>query len=167
MRTHISCSLLTFALLSAATFGSEPLPIDEPNNKRKVTFAMEGEDATSTFYYFFYSLPADGNVSKIRMLWNGGGNNKPSITDYYLCGSFIWIIERSAERRDLPLLAKGKDVPFQSIRERVIKTAPLEHLRILSFPDAPEIPRLSEAERQELTSIISLLSKSRKPVQGK
>ena len=164
MRTPIFCSFLTTVLLSLTTFGSEPLPIDEPNNKRKVTFATEGEDATSAFYYFFYGLPGD-EVSKVRMLSNGGSQNKPSITDYYLEGTFIWIIERSAERRDLPSLTKGKNAPFQTTSERVIKTVPVERLPLYSFPDAPEIPRLSEAERQELTTIISFLTKSREPVQ--
>jgi len=161
----LACSILiSFALLFVVNAWREPLPIDQANNKRTVTFASEGEDATSTFYYFFYSLPYADEVSKVRMLWNGGGGNKPTITDYYLAGTFIWIIERAAERRDLPLLLKGEDAPFQTVRERIIKTAPLENERLYAFPDVPKVLRLSEAERRDLTTLLTLLSKTRKPI---
>jgi hypothetical protein len=156
--------LSSFALLFVVNAGREPLPIDQANHKRTVAFATEGEDATSAFYYFFYSLPDADEVSKVRMLWNGGGANKPTITDYYLAGTFIWIVERAAERRDLPLLLKGKDAPFQTVRERIIKTAPIETERLYTFPDVPKVLRLSEAEREDLTTLLTLLSKSRKPM---
>ena len=156
--------LSLFALLFVVNAGREPLPIDQGNHKRTVTFATEGEDATSAFYYFFYSLPDADEVSKVRMLWNGGGANKPTITDYYLAGTFIWIVERAAERRDLPLLLKGKDAPFQTVRERIIKIAPTDTERLYAFPDVPKVLRLSEAERRDLTTLLTLLSKTRKPI---
>src|SRR6266540_4636326 len=156
--------LTSFALLLVANAGREPLPIDQANNRRTVTFATEGEDATSAFYYFFYSLPDEDEVSKVRMLWNGGSANKPTITDYYLAGTFIWIIERIADRRDLPLLLKGEDAPFQTVKERFIKTAPIENERLYTFPDVPKVLRLSEAERRDLTTLLTLLSKTRKPI---
>lgn len=163
----LACSLLTsFALLFFAHAGVESLPIDEPDNKRTVTFSIEEEDATSTFYYFFYSLPDADQVSKVRMLWNGGARNKPAITDYYLCGTFIWIVERSAERGDLPLLQRGEDASFHTIRERFIKTVPVESQRGYTFPEVTEVPHLSVAEHKELETIISLLSKTRKPIQS-
>jgi len=161
----LACSILTtFALLFVVNTGREPLPIDQANNKRTVAFATEGEDATTALYYLFYSLPCADEMSKVRMLWNGSGSNKPTITDYYLAGTFILIIERAAERRDLPLLLKGEDAPFQTVRERIIKTAPIENERLYTFPDVPKVLRLSEAERRDLTTLVTLLSKTRKPI---
>ncbi|PYK12000.1 MAG: hypothetical protein DME65_05465 [Verrucomicrobia bacterium] len=159
--------LTSVVLLFVVTAGREPLPIDQTNNRRTVTFATDGEDATSAFYYFFYSLPDADEVSKVRMLWNGGATNRPTITDYYLAGSFIWIIERTAERRDLPLLLKGKDARFQTVSERVIKTAAIESERLYVFPAVPKVLRLSEAERKDLTTLLTLLSKTRKPIADK
>jgi hypothetical protein len=167
MKTLAVNVLTSFALLFVVNAGREPLPIDQISNKRTVTFATDGEDATSAFYYFFYGLPDADEVSKVRMLWNGGVTNKPTITDYYVVGTFIWIIERTAERRDLPLLLKGKDVPFQTVGERVIKTAPIENERLYAFPDVPKVLRLSEAERKDLTTLVTLLSKTRKPIADK
>lgn len=157
---------MSLALLSGANAGREPLPIDAPNNKRTVTFVSEGEDASSAFYYFFYSLPHE-DVSKVRVLWDGGSGNKPTITDYYLEGTFIWIIERSAERSGLPLLEKGKDAPFQIVRERIIKTVAVEAESPFVFPDVEVTPRLSEDERSDLTALVSLLARTRKPIPGK
>ena len=145
---------------------SEPLPIDQANNKRTVAFAVEGEDATSAFYYFYYSLPGE-DVAKVRMLWDGGAGNKPTMTDYYITATFILIIERSAERSDLPMLRKGKDAAFQTIKERLIKTVLKETEANYVFPAVPEVGRGSEAERADLTTLVSLLAKARKPVRGK
>ena len=72
--------------------------------------------------------------------------------------------ERTAERNDLPLLLKGEDAPFQTVRERIIKTAPIENERLYTFPDVPKVLRLSEAESRDLTTLLTLLSKTRKPI---
>jgi hypothetical protein len=73
---------LLILFLPFVTHAADTRAIDQPQSKREVTFASEGEDATSTFYYFFYKLPGAESLAKVRMLWNGGGQNKPSITDY-------------------------------------------------------------------------------------
>ena len=168
VKNSLSILLLAVFLVSGpiAKVWSEPLPIDRENNKRTVAFAEEGEDATSAFYYFYYSLPRE-EVAKVRMLWNGGAGNKPTITDYYITAAFILIIERTAERRDLPLLLKGKDAAFETIRQRLIKTVPKENETNYSFPAVPEIGRGSEAEREDLTTLVSLLAKARKPMRDK
>ena len=164
----LSILLLAALLITglAARVWSEPLPIDQQNNKRTIAFAVEGEDATSSFYYFYYSLPGE-EVAKIRMLWDGGAGNKPTITDYYITAAFILIIERTAERGDLALLRKGKDGAFQATKERLIKTVPKETEANYTFPAAPEVGRGSEAERDDLTTLVSLLARPRKPMRDK
>ena len=120
---------------------------------------MLGEDATSTHYYFFYSLPGADTLAKVRLLWNGGAQNKPSITDYYLDGSSILIVERSADRDSLPKLLKGQDAPFQPVSERRIKSVADDTLI-----GAAEAGRLSKDERLALSNLIHALSLNRKPL---
>ena len=48
-----------------------------------MTFASEGEIATSATYYFFYKLPDEDTLAKVRMLWNGGAQNMlGKVTNY-------------------------------------------------------------------------------------
>ena len=90
------------------------------------------------------------------MLWNGGAQNKPTITDYYLDGSSILVVERSAERRDLPVLIKGRDAAFETLKEHTIKLG--------DDPASPESPAASKEERATVSSLVSILSMTRKPV---
>ena len=159
MNERFSTILLSLVLLSGVALPASPLPIDQHDSKRKVTYAMLGEDATSTHYYFFYSLPEADSLAKVRLLWNGGAQNKPSITDYYLDGSSILIIERSAERQQLATLIKGHDVPFQVVSERRIKSVNEETLIGSAEPG-----RLSKQERIALSNLIHALSLNRRPI---
>ena len=169
MANNVFSTLFLVAFLLAGPANkaqSEVLPIDQENNKRAVAFAVEGEDATSASYYFYYNLPGD-EVAKVRMLWDGGATNKPTMTDYYITATFILIVERTAERADLPLLRKGKDAAFQTTKERLIKTVPKEVEANYTFPQVAEVARGSETEREDLTTLVSLLAKTRKPIRGR
>lgn len=143
-------------LLPLSIYAADPRPIDLPDSKREVTFAIEGEDATSASYYFFYRLPGDDRLAKVRMLWNGGAQNNPTITDYYLDGSSIFVVERSAERGDLPVLIKGKDAAFTTLREYAIKG--------LGDDSATLEPAACKEERTTLSNLVFILSMTRKPV---
>jgi hypothetical protein len=147
---------LLILLLPISIYAADPRPIDLPESKREVTFAIEGEDATSASYYFFYTLPGDDRLAKVRTLWNGGYENKPTIKDYYLDGSSIFIVERSAERRDLPVLIKGRDAAFETLKEHTIKLG--------DDPASPESTAASKEERAMLSDLVSILSMSRKQV---
>ncbi len=151
--------LLAIGFLPIAGTAAELLPIDQPDSKRRITYATVGEDATSTTYYFFYSIPGAGAVSKVRLLWNGGAQNRPTITDYYIDGSSILVVERSAERESLPKLVRGRDAPFQPIREYRFSVgredAPLE---------GAEAGKLTREERLTLANLIHALSLQRKPL---
>jgi len=148
---------LLILLFPVSICATDIRPIDLPESKREVTFAVEGEDATSASYYFFYRLAGDDRLAKVRVLWNGGAQSKPTITDYYLDGSTIFIVERSAERRDLPALVKGKDAAFETVKEHTIKGLGDE---TLSF----ESTAASRDERITLGNLISILTMTRKPV---
>jgi hypothetical protein len=144
--------------LAMPIYAGELRPIDQPNNKRQVTCADgEGEDATSATYYFFYKLPDDDTLGKVRMLWNGGAQNKPTITDYYLDGTSVQVVERSAERSDLLALLKGRDAPFQILKEYVVKF-------VSDDSRLTEPSGLTREEHMVLGNLISALSMTRKSV---
>lgn len=156
----MSTRLLTTALCALFPLGAlaaEPLPIDRTDSKREIAYAMIGEDASSANYYFFYSLPGADSVAKVRCLWNGGAQNKPAITDYYLEASSIFIVERSAERQHLPALLKGQDAPFEAVSEHRIQTGAEDTLI-----GAAEPGRLSKEERNALRNLLHALSLRRK-----
>ena len=150
---------LVITLLSVAVLRAGPLPIDQPDSKRQISYAVLGEDATSAHYYFFYSLPGADTLAKVRLLWNGGAQNKPTITDYYLDGSSIYIVERSAERHSLPELLKGQDAPSETVRERHIKS-----INDDALIDAATPRHLTTDERVAVSNLIHALSLIRKPV---
>jgi hypothetical protein len=149
--------LFLFLLVPIPICADELRPIDQPKNKRQVTVASEGEDATSATYYFFYKNPDDDTLAKVRMVWNGGAQNKPSITDYYLDGSSVQVVERSAERSALPALLKGQDAPSQILKEYVVKF-------VGDDSRLTESSGLTREEHMVLGNLISALSMTRKPV---
>jgi hypothetical protein len=153
----LSWMLILFLFVATPIYAGELRPIDQPNNKRQVTFATEGEDATSAFYYFFYRLPEAEALTKVRMLWNGGAQNKPSITDYYLEGDAVQVVERSAERSDLPALLKGQDAPSQILKDYVVKF-------VSDDSRLTEPSGLTRGEHMLLGNLISALAMTRKPV---
>ena len=51
--------------------------------------AEEGEDATSTHYFFYHSNGE--SVERIRWVWNGGAQNAPTVTEYILGSGKITI----------------------------------------------------------------------------
>jgi hypothetical protein len=138
-------------------YADELRPIDQPKNKRQVTVASEGEDATSGTDYFFYKLPDDDRLAKVRVLWNGGAQNKPTITDYYLDGTSVQVVERSAERSDLKVLVKGQEVPCQILKEYVVKF-------VSDDSGLSEPSGLTKDEHRVLGNLISALCMTRKPV---
>jgi hypothetical protein len=52
MKRSLFAILLLCALHAMATAQAVPQEIDRVDNKREISYAMVGEDARSTFYYF-------------------------------------------------------------------------------------------------------------------
>lgn len=125
-----------------------------PNTKWTHSWS-QGEDATSTFYYFFED---NGRVTRIRMMWNGGAQNKPSVTDYFLDESrAIRIVVQEASRENIAALIQGNSTGLKVISE--IKILKLHSGKRL----VPVPPRktLNDSERNHLNNIIDLLREDR------
>ena len=142
--------LLTFTLLCLLSHISCLADSNTVSPDTKWTHSWsQGEDATSSFYYFFEDM---GQVKKMRMMWNGGAQNNPSITDYIFESGNIRILTQEANRKNIPDLILGKDTGLKVLTESKI-----------SALLAPEPPRkiLNDEERIHLSNILGLLLEDR------
>lgn len=114
----------------------------------------EGEDATSTFYYF---MEVRGTVKKVRMMWNGGAQQKPTVTNYYLESGVIRIVQFEAERKHVLELIEGRDTGLEKLKEfKILQRSSAEML----VPPAPR-KTLNKEERILLGNLLSLLAEDR------
>ncbi len=114
----------------------------------------EGEDASSTFYYF---IEDRGRVTRIRVMWNGGCQNKPTVTDYLFVSDSIRILSQEASRENIPELILGKDTGLKLLAEfKILRNSAGRML-------VPEPPRkaLNDRERMYLKEILDLLLQNR------
>ncbi len=120
----------------------------------------EGEDATSSFYYFF---EAKGGVKKIRILWNGGAQNRPTVEDYIFESGVIRIISQEAARESIPDLIKGKNTGLKVLSKTKILRYSSDKMLV------PEPPRkaLNKKERILLDNVLDLLLLDRSPYKQK
>jgi hypothetical protein len=77
--------------------------------------AEEGEDATSTHYYFYESNGA--SIQRVRGVWNGGAQNPPTVTEYLLGSGKITVRHLGGKRDDLAALVVGSDAQLELKRE--------------------------------------------------
>ena len=123
--------------------------------------AEEGEDATSTHYYFFESNGE--SVQRVRWVWNGGAQNPPTVTEYLLGAGEITVRHLIGKRDDIPALVAGRDAKLEVKTEySIIAKSTAEML----LP-APPAKVLSETQRVDLKNLIDLLAKERKPMKSK
>jgi hypothetical protein len=134
--------VVTLFLLACVAHGSEP--------RDRVEFAELGEDATSSFYYFFYSDPADNSINRVRIVWNGGAQNDPTIMDFKIDGDNIGLVESSATRTQLASLLKGNKTDG-----KVVRRASYD----LSSPNHPS----TKEYRRDLRHLFHALSLVRQP----
>ena len=92
----------------------------------------EGEDATSTHYYFFKSN--GDSVEQVRWVWNGGAQNPPTVTDYFLRSGRITVRHLVGKREDITDLTLGREVDLEVKEEYSISAKSTAEMLI---PDPP------------------------------
>jgi hypothetical protein len=117
----------------------------------------EGEDATSTHYYYFKSN--GDSVEQVRWVWNGGAQNLPTVTDYFLGSGRITVRHLVGKREDITDLILGREADLELKEEYSITAKSTGEMLI---PDPPE-KSLSDTQRVDLKNLIDLLAKERKP----
>lgn len=122
--------------------------------------SQEGEDATSTHYYFY--LGGD-DVRQVRWVWNGGAQNAPTVTDYVFESGKLVIRHLEGKRDDIPALITGKEAEL-TVKEEYTLTRGVSPGALL--PDRPD-KTLTERQRTDISNLIDLLARGRKPVAAK
>jgi len=143
MRIHIVGTIL-LALCTAAFGGT------------KWTHSIEeGEDATSTHHYFWFSNGS--TVEKIRWVHYGGAG-RATVIDYVLGTGFIRIKKMTSDRGSIPDLAAGRDAKFETTTDYTLTCKDSGHMLLLPDPNK----RLSASQRLDLWNLIWLLSREDK-----
>ncbi len=110
----IPCATLLVCLLMPVLASA-----DERKENMLIEYVRLDEDATSSFYYFFYSPLHGDYIEKVRILWNGGASSRPFITDYIFESGKIRVVEMQANQADLGQLTQGLDGQFEMLGETV------------------------------------------------
>lgn len=116
----------------------------------------EGEDATSSFYYFYQS---NGYmVERVWSVWNGGAQNPPEVTDYKFETGGIRIRHLKGTREQRHDLVNGRECNTEVVSEYVLKNGSSDAILVPADSDKP----LSDSQRSDLSNLIDLLAKDRK-----
>ncbi len=118
----------------------------------------EGEDATSTFYYFYQS-----NGDSVERVWsvsNGGAQNPPTVTDYKFESGAIRIRHLKGTREQVHDLVNGREGKVEVVNEYVLKNGSSDAILV----PADSEKSLSDSQRSDLSNLIYLLAKDRKPI---
>ena len=123
--------------------------------------AKEGEDATSTHYYFYESN--GDSIQRVRWVWNGGAQNPPTVTEYLLGSGKIIIRHLVGKRDDVANLVIGGDVELELKQEYSIAAKSTAEMLLPALP----AKSLSDTQRIDLKNLIDLLAKERRPYKTK
>ena len=118
--------------------------------------AEEGEDATSTHYYFYHSNGE--SVERVRWVWNGGAQNAPTVTEYTLGSGKITIRRLVGKRETVSALIKGKEAELELKEEYSIIAEGTSQMLVPPPPDKS----LTDKQRIDLKNLIDLLAKERR-----
>ena len=124
-------------------------------------YAEEGEDATSTHYYFYESN--GDSIQRVRWVWNGGAQNTPTVTEYLLGSGKITIRHLIGKRDDGAALVVGGDAELELKKEYSIAAKSSAEM----LTPEPPAKSLSDVQRVDLKNLIDLLAKERKPYKPK
>ncbi len=123
-------------------------------------YAEEGEDATSTHYYFFETNK--GSVQRVRWVWNGGAQNLPTVTDYVLEKQKLTVRHSVGKRQDLKKLIAGRDAALDTKTEYSIMVKSSGRMLI----PAPSNKPPTDAQRTDINNLNDLLTMERRPLKS-
>lgn len=117
----------------------------------------EGEDASSVHHYLY--AEEKGEVKRVRWIWNGGAQNEPTVTDFWIGADQITVKEFTGSRKNTAEIISGKDTSLKLDKEFAIPTGGKPVTALLETT-----PKLTEDQRNALENLESILSMEREPV---
>lgn len=120
--------------------------------------SMEGEDATSKHYYFYNS--DIGSDYRVRWVWNGGAQNRPTVTDYILDSGKITIRHLVGDRDTISELILGGVAELELKEEYSIDSQYSVEERRLIDSKKP----LTEKRKIDIENLADLLTRHREEI---
>lgn len=126
----------------------------------KVYLLEEGEDATSTHYYFLYCV--GDMVQRVRWVWNGGAQNDPTVTEYVMKGGTVRVSHLKGVREQLPDLLAGKEPSLKTVSSYVLgpEKGYDKEDQILA-PSGKADQALTAEQRVDLSNLLEILARER------
>jgi hypothetical protein len=121
----------------------------------------EGEDATSSHYYFYQSGGA--SVERVRWVWNGGAQNAPTVTEYVFETGKLTIRHLEGKRDAIPALIAGKEAEL-AVKEEYTVVRGGGAGALLPIGSGKT---LTEKQRADIVNLIDLLARERESFGGK
>jgi len=116
---------------------------------------VQGEDATSTHYYFYHSTGQ--SIDRVRWVWNGGAQNSPTVTEYTIVAGKITTRHLVGKRVSIPDLVAGRDAELSLTHEHTITAKDVENLFLSATFKAP----LTKRQKADLKNLKDLLAELR------
>jgi len=113
----------------------------------------DDEDGSSSHYYFF--LSSGSRITRVRWVWNGGAQNPPTVRDYLVEPGTITVRYLAGKRESVRALTSGREAELEVKNEYTVATSNI------GIPPAA----LTDGQRRDLDTLISLLAMERKPKQ--
>ncbi|WP_050026127.1 hypothetical protein [Verrucomicrobium sp. BvORR034] len=126
----------------------------------KVYLLEEGEDATSTHYYFLYCT--GDSVQRVRWIWNGEAQNDPTVTEYVIKGGTVRVSHLKGERDQLADLLAGKEPSLKTVSSYVLgpEKGYDKEGQILA-PAGKAEQALTAQQRVDLSNLLEILARER------
>ena len=117
----------------------------------------EGEDASSVHHYLY--AEEQGEVKRVRWIWNGGAQNDPTVTEFVIGADQITVKEFTGARKNTDEIIAGKDTSLKLDKETAIPTGGKSVTVLLETT-----PKLTEDQRAALENLESILEMERERV---
>ena len=109
-----SIPLLLCVLLLAGVAAAQMNAVETGFKKDKAKYTREffsmGEDASSGYDYVFYK--SEPKIVMIRVIWSASYTNELRIDDFYFDKDITLHRKQTAQKRQLSILKRGRDVPL-------------------------------------------------------
>jgi hypothetical protein len=94
-------------------------------------------------------------------VWNGGAQNRPTVTDFHLEAGAIRIKKMTADRSAIPDLVVGRNAKFEITLAYSLSCKNSKHMLIPPGPDK----NLTLPQRIDLYNLISILAMEKRPIE--
>jgi len=147
-----SITLLIYVLLLAGVTAAQTNAVENDFKKNKARYTREffsmGEDASSGYDYVFYK--SGPKIVMVRVIWSASHTSELRIDDFYFDEDVTLHRKQTAQKRQLSILKRGRDVPLALKEEHHFTGGKLTKWTLDSKTIPSDDARWLEAEKAAL-----------------